>query len=350
MPSNKVTVIHFLNQFFGGLGGEEKANLSVQVKEGAIGPGRALQQLFGQDATIVATVISGDNYFNEEKDKAVAELKKAIRQYKPRVVVAGPAFNAGRYGLACGEVCKVAQEQGTPAVTAMYHENPGVLEYVKQVYILPTSDNPSDMQPTLKAMARLALKLGRGEELGPAEVEGYMARGIRRPGLREKPAAVRAVDMLVERLTNKPFVTELPIQMPERVTPAIPVTNLKEATLALVTTGGLVPKGNPDRLVRGGAKEFLKYNIEGLPELTADHWESVHRGFYTNIVNQNPNYILPLHIMRQLEDAGVYKSLYPWFFTTSGVGTAVADSKRMGTLMAKEMKQAGVAGCILVAT
>jgi glycine reductase len=59
---------------------------------------------------------------------------------------------------------------------------------------------------------------------------------------------------------------------------------------------------------------------------------------------------LPLHIMRQLEDAGVYKSLYPWFFTTSGVGTAVADSKRMGVQIATEMKRAGVVGCILVAT
>ena len=76
----------------------------------------------------------------------------------------------------------------------------------------------------------------------------------------------------------------------------------------------------------------------------------MHRGFYTNIVNQNPNYILPLNVMRDMEQDGVFKDIYPWFFTTSGVGTAVAESKKMGEEMAREMKEDGVRACILVAT
>ncbi len=343
-------VVHYLNQFFGGMGGEERANLPLQVKEGVVGPGRALQQILDNQGIVVSTIICGDNYFNEDRPQATAAVKEALGQYKPDVVVAGPAFNAGRYGLACGEVCKVAQEMGIPAITAMYHENAGVVQYGKQIYIVPTDENPATMQSVLQSMVRLAVKLGRREELGPAEVEGYMPRGIRRPGFREKPAAVRAADMLMARLTGRPFNTEVPIQMPELVTPAPPIQDLEHATLALITTGGLVPKGNPDRLVRGGAKEFLRYNIENLAELTGDQWESVHRGFYTNIVNQNPNYILPLPVMRELEQQRVFKRLYPWFLTTSGVGTAVADAENIGTGMAEELKKAGVVGCILVAT
>ena len=104
------------------------------------------------------------------------------------------------------------------------------------------------------------------------------------------------------------------------------------------------------RLVRGGATEFFRYSIDGLTSLSSDDWESVHRGFYTNIVNQNPNYVLPLNIMREMEDEGRFRDLYPWFFSTSGVGTAVADSKRMGEEMAEEMNAEGVRACVLVAT
>ena len=54
-------------------------------------------------------------------------------------VIAGPAFNAGRYGAACGAVCAAVQrELNLPAVTAMYPENPGTDIYKKEVYILPT--------------------------------------------------------------------------------------------------------------------------------------------------------------------------------------------------------------------
>jgi len=33
-------VVHFLNQFFAGIGGEEQANTPVQASDGPIGPGR----------------------------------------------------------------------------------------------------------------------------------------------------------------------------------------------------------------------------------------------------------------------------------------------------------------------
>ena len=88
----------------------------------------------------------------------------------------------------------------------------------------------------------------------------------------------------------------------------------------------------------------------GLPALAADDWECVHRGFYTAIVGQNPNYILPLNLLREAEGQGQVGGLYPWFFSTSGVGTAVGEARRMGAEMAAELRQAGVDGALLVAT
>ena len=152
------------------------------------------------------------------------------------------------------------------------------------------------------------------------------------------------------RMGGRDWVTELPIRMPDAVVPAGPIADLSNAKLGLVTTGGLVPKGNPDRLVRGGAKGYLRYSIDGIDSLSAEEWESVHRGFYTAIVNENPNYVLPLNVVRDVERAGEVASVYQWILTTSGVGTAVADSRKIGAAMASEFKDAEVDCALLVAT
>jgi glycine reductase len=259
-------------------------------------------------------------------------------------------MNAGRYGLACGEVCVTAQEMGIAAICGMYAENPGVLEFRRRVLIVPTGETPADMAKHLQTMARLGIKLARGEDPGPADEAGYIPRGIRKLGLRDKPAANRVGDMLSARLHDRPFKTELPIEMPDQVAPAAPVTSIGGALLALVTTGGLVPRGNPDKLVRGGATTYFKYSIDGLESMTPDRWECIHRGFFTDIVNQNPNYILPLNLIRELERRSEVGSVHGTYFSTSGVGTAVADSKRMGAQIAREMKEAGVQACVMVAT
>ena len=345
-----IKVVHFLNQFFAGVGGEEQANLPVEVRDGAVGPGRALQAALGESGQVVGTIVSGDNYFTEESTAAARSVQGALRRFNPDVVVAGPAFNAGRYGLACGEVCVLANAEGIPAVTAMYPENPGVLEYDTRAYIVPTDESPVQMQQIVAQLAGLATKLGSGEGLGPAEDEGYLPRGIRRPGLRQHSAANRSVEMLLARMGGREWVTELPIRMPDAIVPAEPIADLSNAKLGLVTTGGLVPRGNPDRLVRGGAKEYLRYSIDGIDSLSAEEWESVHRGFYTAIVNENPNYVLPLNVVRDVEQAGEVASVYDWILTTSGVGTAIADARQIGAAMAAEFKEAEVDCALLVAT
>jgi glycine reductase len=345
----QVRIVHFLNQFFAGAGGEEKANLPVDARDGAVGPGRRLQELLGQDGRVVATLWGGDNYFGEQPDAARQRVRELLGEIGPDVVVAGPAFDAGRYGVACAEVCAAARELGIAAVTAMHPENPGAAVH-RETLVVPTGRSAAEMPAALADLARLALKLGRGQALGPATEEGYLPRGVRRPGLRQKSGRERALDMLRARLRGEPFATEMVVRAYEVVPPAPPVGDLAKATLALVTTGGIVPRGNPDRLVRGGADQWFRYSIVGLPALDAGDWDCVHRGFHIELVKENPNYVLPLHVVRDLERASVIGGVYPWFFSTSGVGTAVTNARRMGEEMARELESAGVAAAILVAT
>src|SRR3972149_2219318 len=107
--TTQLRVIHYLNQFFGGIGGEDKADARPAGKTGPGGPGGRLQKRLGDNAEVVATVICGDSYINEHTDEALAEVLKLIAAQRPDVVVAGPAVAAGRYGVACGAVCKAGE-------------------------------------------------------------------------------------------------------------------------------------------------------------------------------------------------------------------------------------------------
>jgi glycine reductase complex component B subunit gamma len=346
-----VKVVHYLNQFFGGLGGEEQAYAPVQVKDGAVGPGRALQASLKDQGSVVATIVAGDNYFTEELEPAKAAVKEILDRLAPDLVLAGPAFDAGRYGLACAEVCRLAQAQGTTAITGMHPENPGILTYRRDVWAVPTGANSAEMAQALEKMLRLAFKRLHGEALGPAQAEGYIPHGVRQQVTHDMLGYERAVSMLTARLAGRPFVSEMLMTGYDSVPPAPPINDLKTAVIGLVSSGGLVPRGNRDRLVGARAEQFFRYSIEGLEALTVEEWESVHGGFSTVILNnKNPNYAMPLSLVRALEAEGVIKAIYPSFFSTTGNGTAVASAKRMGAEIAGELRTHRVDGVLLVAT
>ena len=348
--TRSLKVLHYVNQFFAGRGGEELANMALDAVDGPVGPGVRLNALLGDDAEITSTLIAGDNWVAENEDKAADRLREAILERGPDVVIAGPAFNAGRYGLACGLVCKVAQEAGMSAVTSMYEENPGVLTYRSDVLIAEGAEDVKGMEPALAKLAELAVKLGNGESIGPAESAGYFPRGIRKEGKRYASAATRAGDMLMARLSGSPWTTELRIETPEATTPADPVADLSNARIAMMTSGGLVPIGNPEGQVRGGSTRWWKYSIDGLSGLSAEEWESIHRGFFVGITNEEPNYVMPLDVMRQFEDAGSVAEIHPVAISVSGVGTHVSDSIRIGDEMAEYLRSEEIDGALLVAT
>jgi glycine reductase len=287
---------------------------------------------------------------SETPEEATAAIEAALRRLRPDVLIAGPAFGSGRYGLACGRVCLAARAASIPAVTAMHPDNPGAASFRKQVVIVPTGESSTSMAPALPQVARLALSLGRGAPLGPAEVEGYLPQGNRRIWDRRRPGYQRALDMLLAKLQGRPFVTEVPYNAPEKVAPAAPLADLSRATIAMITTGGLVRKGNPDHQVAANATRYHRHSVRELESLTPEGWEAYHAGYFNHIVNSNPNYILPLSFLRDLESQGRIGGVHEWIYALPGVSTPVAMATRLGESIAADLSAAGVDGCLLVAT
>ena len=344
-------VVCYLNQFFGQLGGEDKAGVGPQMMTGAVGAARAVQQALGDAGTVVATVICGDNYVAEQTERAVAELLALVGAQRPDLVVAGPAFLAGRYGVACGALCAAVQtELKIPAVTGMHAENPGADLYRRQVYIVQTGAEATRMHEEVRRLVALGLKLVRGEPLGAPAAEGYFARGMTHNTVASENAADRAVAMLLDKLAGRPFASEVPLpDFPSVPAPRL-IKTLEGATIALVTDGGLVPQGNPDKIEALNATRYGAYSIEGKSGLDAAQYDNVHRGYDTTFVKQDPHRLVPVDVARELEAQGAIGKLHETVYSTVGVATTLAHSARMGREIAEKLRAAGVDAVILTST
>src|SRR5262249_34292024 len=107
--SHEMRVIHYLNQFFGGIGAEEEAGVGREAGDGAVGPGQLLEQLLGDDAQVIMTLVWGDNYAVEHEEERVAPVLEKGRGVGAGLFVAGASFDAGRYGTAPVTVCVAVQ-------------------------------------------------------------------------------------------------------------------------------------------------------------------------------------------------------------------------------------------------
>jgi betaine reductase len=349
--NQKIRVVHYLNQFFAQIGGEEKADVGPACKDGVVGPGRALQQALGENGEVVATVYCGDNYFAEHQEEVIADLLRRIADYKPHLLIAGPAFESGRYGIACGAICQAAQQHlDIIAVAGMDKDNVGAGLYRKTIYIVNSGASVARMVPTLQRMAALGLKLTRREALGKPADDGYLPHGIKRNEFAAKPPAERAVDMLLAKLRGEEFHSEIAPPKFAGSKPAAPLSDLKSAVIALVTDGGLVPEGNPDKIEPGRPTRFTTIPVAGVNSLDADQYDAVHSGYDTAFANRDPNRLVPLDTMRELEREGVIGKLHEFVHSTGGAHAAVENATQIGRQIADQLKAAGVTGVILTST
>jgi glycine reductase len=344
-------VVCYLNQFFGQIGGEDRAGMPPLSREGPVGPALGLEAALKGEGAVVGTVICGDTYFSENLEQAKSDVVAMISAFEPDVVAVGPAFNAGRYGVACGAVAQGVNEgTGKPVVGGMFEENPGLDMYRRHGYFVKTRDSTAGMREALPAMANLVLKLGRGEVPGPPEEDGYFPRGVRRNFMHDERGSKRAVQMLLKKLRGEAFGTEYPMPSFDRVAPAPPVRDMTRALVALVTSGGIVPKGNPDRIESSSASKFAGYSLEGVEDLASDAYQTAHGGYDPSYADSDPDRVLPVDAMRALEADGAVGALHGRYYVTVGNGTSVANAAKYAQEIAGELKDAGVDAVILTST
>ncbi len=347
--------IIYLNQFFGQVGGEDVADYAPEIKDGAVGAAMAFDQAL-QNAEVSHTLICGDNYMGSNEEDAVEQLLGFLEGKDFDIFMAGPAFQAGRYGNACGVICNAVKEKfNVPVLSSMHIENPGVEMFKKDFVIFPGGKSAAAMRKDVKKVCAYADKILAGEKLGTAEEEGYYTRGIRHQIWLEDetPATERVIDMLLKKINGEDFVTELPIPKMDRVAIASPVKDLSKAKIALATSGGIVPVDNPDRIQSASATRWGKYSVKGMDELgnrAAGQFMTIHAGYDPAAADANPNICVPLDALRYYEKEGKIGQVHDVFYTTVGTGTTQGEAARMGREIVEDLKANNVDAVILTST
>ena len=199
-------------------------------------------------------------------------------------------------------------------------------------------------------MAGLAQKLVAGEPIGPPHEEGYLTRGLIRDRFVDRTSAERLVDMVLAKVQGQPFDTEMPVTAFEPVAKPRGVDDLSKAKVMLITDGGLVPKGNPDAIEGMAATRWGAYDIAGADDLAGEDYEISHGGYDPRFVQADPDRLVPLDALRQLEKEGVVGQVHGEFLSTSGLSNPLSNTRRLGREMAEKVKREGVDAVILTST
>lgn len=344
--------IVYLNQFFGQIGGEDKADFAPEIREGLVGASMAFNAAL-KNAEVTHTLICGDNFMGSNEEEAVEKLLGFLEDKEFDVFFAGPAFQAGRYGNACGVISLAVKEKfGVPVFSSMHIENPGVEMFKKDMVIFPGGKSAAAMRKDIKKISGYADKVLAGETLGTAEEEGYYTRGIRHQVWREDKvnATDRVIDMLLKKISGEDYVTELPIPKVDIVPVATPIVDLSKAKIAVLTSGGIVPIDNPDRIQSASATRWGKYDVTGMDRLEGGIFKTIHAGYDPAAADADPNVCVPIDALRAFETEGKINELYPFFYSTVGTGTTQGEAARMGKEIVAELLAAGVDGVIMTST
>ena len=344
-------VVHYVNQYFGGYGTEEKAGMSLEARPGSVGPGRLLEQVMKDGSKVVTTIICGDNYAAEHMDAVAEQIIEKVKEAQADLFVAGPCYDAGRYGLAAGAFCAAVQAKlGIPVITGMAVENPGADIYHGEMYIVDSGMNVAKMADVMGKMAGLAKKIAAKEPIGSPSAEGYIPRGFMHTELSDKTAAERLIDMGLAKFNEEPYTPDIKRNTFAPFAAPAPVKDIRKAKVALVTDGGLVPKGNPDKIPSQASPIWGAYSIDGKDDLKGGDYEIANGGYDPRYILADPDRLVPLDAMRQLEKEGAIGKLYENYLATGGLANPLANSRRMGREMAKKLIAEGVDAVILTST
>lgn len=337
-------VVQYLNQFFGQIGGESYASMAPQVIPKAIGPAQVAQKLLGEEGELIATIVVGDNWINERLAERTQEVATVIENLNPDIVLLGPAFGAGRYGVAVGALAEALLKRHRIAIGAMAAENPGQDIYRRSAYLVDSGLSPKTMAQVIGHMVELGLALYRKERIESADAWHYFAQGRRVPYHHAQIGADRAVAALVARLTGQTYQTEVRREATSTVTPAPRLRTLDDATIVMISDGGIVPCGNPDHIEASMATRY------GVYDTTISCLEPNHGGYDNQFARDNPYRVVPLDVLSQFQQEGLIGALFPFWYSTSGNATSVAHAQAFGEKICQDLRRIRNPAVLLTST
>ena len=115
--------------------------------------------------------------------------------------------------------------------------------------------------------------------------------------------------MLLLRISGKPFTTEIHLEETVETPIAPALKNLKVSKLAIASTAGVYPEGNPHGATSIKNTVWAKYDIGNMQTMKEADWMVIHAGITNVFIKENPNYAAPLDATREFERTGLFSKL-----------------------------------------
>ena len=349
----KYKVVHYINQFYAGMGGEDTASVGISVRDGAVGPGLALKANLGADYEIVKTIICGDNTIAEKTAEIVPQIVELVKKKQaPICSLRALALMPDVTGIGCGATTAAVTEQlRIPAVTALSAENPGTDIYKNRCYILQTENSAKNMRKTAAFMAAFAKRLVEGDTIKDGKEEHYHGSGPAVVIDYSIPAAKRGIDMLLAKHAGRPFHTE--VVMPNHEEIPVPVLTKPLSERKIRPGHGWRP------CAKGQSRSSGAYQFQGVQKVFHSRYgyaQSPRLGRSAIKVITMPlccrilTALVPVDALRKLVKAGVVGSMDDAFYSTAGVMTPMEKCKKFGEGIAKGLIADGCDAAIETST
>ena len=327
--SGPLRVVHYLNQFFGGIGGEEQADVGVSASARARWARAALlEKALGDDARIEATLDRRRQLRQRARaDEAVARDRRRARPPPARRGGGRPGVRLRtlRPGVRA-RVQAWPAERGIAAITAMHPENPGASSARREPLHRP--DRRVDDVHAGRARRRWPRwrgDSGRGE-IARARRGGRLHAAGRAPRPRPRAPGLSARARHAARQAARPAVPVGGAVRRARARDAGGADRRPRRAPASPWSppAGSCARATPTSQVSANAVRYHRHTVAELESLSPKEWEAYHAGYFNHIVNSNPNYILPLSFLRDLERQGKVGRVHEHIYALPGVSTPVA--------------------------
>ena len=122
-----IKVLHYLNQFFAGIGGEEKAGQEVLFMPGAVGAGSVIENALKAHGVEYATIVCGDNYFHE-----AGSQRRCARLARHSMNFTRTYFLPARPSTPAGMVWPAPRSAVGCATTGAYRRSPACTKTIRE--------------------------------------------------------------------------------------------------------------------------------------------------------------------------------------------------------------------------
>lgn len=161
------------------------------------------------------------------------------------------------------------------------------------------------------------------------------------------PAPTRCIDMLLAKYHKEAYNSEVRMVAPiERNLPKLK-GSLADSTILIITDGGIVPEGNPDRIPSSSADIYGVYSIKETFAANPSNFEITHQGYDNSYVLQDPNRLIPVDALDMLVKQHKIGNYYKDFISTTGVMTSKEQCRILSHKIAKYVSKLPIQGVLI---